>query len=560
MKKILDDDIIIVLFSPLSLELIFLILAKDEVMKKVLSGVHRNRVVSLGINNDTDVTFLAEVFGEEAVKNGWAREADRLYVLDSALDEKKILQKLSDPPPSSVLDMALPHHPKGEIVSHLFTAADGTVVSWIRHPDAFPEECRAHWRDHVLHFQFVNETIGYEAHHSVHRLALVEAYDGLPRIFAPGGVRWVDYPRREDMISDALDMSIAVSMKIEVVHTPAAGSKIAIRADKSKMPQVLGSLYTALERMGMAITAADLGISTKELDAYAVPVAPTSCVPVGAYRGGMLSAVVTADGVEEGLCAMIATLPGNPPPESVTVSIQGLGEVGYSLASRLLERGVKIVIAEVNQEPIDRFKEEFAKQCISGQAFFLENPEAIYDQPADIFSPCALRSILNEQTLPRFKAAGVKMIGGPANNIFSDQSTGPWLFQNEGILVVPYEGIGAGGVTGVSQAIMTGFLGTCPFDYREKVKVIGAYVAKILRYAHTYDLPAQVISDRILLNSVARRTLFDQAKANAFIEKMAEAFRIGGEYERVFINKWTKNGFFQGSGRFPEGGWRYLTK
>lgn len=515
-------------------------------------------VINLSSQTEEDLHFFTEVFGCDAVKKGYAHEQDRLYVLDNMLSDDEIAQKLKEIPPKSILDMPLPVQEDDEATQVLFTMPDETVVTWIKHPSALPEVCQSHWRDHLIHFQFINEKIGYEAHHSIHRFAIVEAADGIPRLFAPGGVRWVDYPTREAMISDVLDMSIAVSMKIEVVHTPSAGSKVAIRADKAKMPEVIPSLFAALERMGLVITAADLGITTEELDDYAVPVAPTASVPIGAYKDGIPSSLVTANGVTEGLFAMIKALPAKPEPKDVTVSIQGIGEVGYLLATRLLAKGVNVVIAEINSHYIARFKEEFAEACASGQAKVLDNPNDIYDVKADIFCPCALRDILNEATLPRFKAAGIKMIGGPANNIFSDQVKGPWLFQNEGILVVPYEGIGAGGVTGVSHSIMVGFFGYCPFSQEEKVKEIGYYIEKILHYAHKYNLPAQVISDRILINGVTRRTFFDHTQAKTFVNKLAEAFTIGGNYEHTFKSAWTKQGFFEGKGKFPEGGHKYL--
>ncbi len=518
----------------------------------------KNHVYHISSSIENDMNFYVEVFGVEAVKRGYAREADRIYVLDNSLTQDGIDKIMSEDAPKSILNMPLPPLPEGELVTELFTMDDGTVVSWIKHPYALPKACREHWREHLIHIQMVNEKLEYEAHHSIHRFAIVEANDGLPKLFAPGGVRWVDYPNRETMISDVLDMSIAVSMKIEVVHTPSAGSKVAIIGNKKNTKEILASVHAVLERLGLGITAADLGISTEELDQYAVPVAPTSCVPVGVYRDGMPSSVVTADGVAEGLYAMVDTLPGNPDPKDVTVSIQGIGEVGYNLAARLLKKGVNIVIAEVNQAAINNFKKEFASECASGQAKILDDPNAIYDVKANIFCPCALRDVLSEETLPRFVAAGVQMIGGPANNIFVNQLTGPWLFQNAGISVVPYEGIGAGGVTGVSQAIMTGFFGKCPFDHNEKVIVIGKYVAKILKYAQTYNLPAQVISDRILINGYRKRTFFDRIQAFAFMEKLAEAIKAGGAYETSFVNSFTKKGFFNGVGKCPDGGWKYL--
>lgn len=516
------------------------------------------KVIHLDAANEDDLAFFLDVFGEAALKKGWARERDRLYTFEEKISEDAINRIFIDPAPLSILDVPLPPVPQGALIRPLFTMPDGTEAVWIRHPAALPEGCHPHWRDHMLHFQFTNHALGFEAHHSVHRLAIVEAADGLPRMFAPGGVRWVDYPCRADMISDALDMSLAVAMKIEVVHTPSAGSKIAIMGDKKRMPETLASLYAALERMGLSITAADLGLSTEDLDTWAVPVAPTSCVPVGVFRDGMASSSITADGVAEGLFAMVETLAGAPDAKAVTVSMQGIGEVGYALAGRLLDRGINIVVAEINPSTIARFQAEFAPALATGQARILENPMHIYDVAADIFCPCALRDVLDATTLPRLKDAGVKMIGGPANNIFADQIEGPWLFQNAGLLVVPYEGIGAGGVTGVAQAIMTGIFGQCPFDPAEKIKIIGLYVAKIIRWARAYDIPAQVASDRILFNGVRRRTLLNHAQIHVFMEQLAEAYTLGNTYETVMVSRWTKKGFFSGAGKYPEGGWRYV--
>lgn len=511
------------------------------------------------LDKELDRDFIVDVFGEKALLKKCICEGDRIFILDPNVSEAEIKNEFEENYSKSVFDMPFPPLPNGELSELLFTMPDGTEVTWIKHPAALPEECRAHWKDHILHFQFANNKIGYEAHHSVHRLAVVEAHDGLPRIFAPGGIRWVDYKRREDMISDALDMSIAVSMKIEVVHTPCAGSKIAVRADKSKKNEILASLYAAVEKMGLAITAADLGLSAEELNEAAVPVAPTSSVPLGVYKDGLPSSFVTACGVQEGLAAMIDTLPQKDHPENITISVQGLGEVGYELATRLIQRKIRLIVAEINPDTVKKFTEQFKTNIENGQVTVLRDPSAIFDQKADIFCPCALRSILNEETLPRFVKAGVKMIGGPANNIFNDQKNGPWLFQNAGIVVIPYEGIGAGGVTGVAQAIMTGIFGKCPFDYRDKVKVIAKYVQKIIKYAQKYNLPAQVISDRILINSLNRRTFIGYDRAFALMTEFAEAYRIGGAYEKTFIEKMTKNGFFFGHGKYPEGGWKYLT-
>lgn len=516
------------------------------------------KCIHLSSHSEKEMAFLNEVFGLEAVAKGWAREQDRLYIVDNALDEGEIARLLQEPAPGSILECPAPSLPEGPLAEVLFTQEDGTAVTLIKHPEALPAPCREHWRDHFLMFSFQNEEIGFSAYHAIHRFACVNAADGKHRLFTPGGIRWVDYPDTETAISDALDMSLAVTMKLEVVKLPCAGSKVSIVGDKANKGAVLAALFKAMKRIGLCITAADLGLSTDDLQAHVTPEDPKAVVPIGVYRDGIPSGKVTADGTFAGLEGMVAALPGSPAIKDVTFAVQGLGEVGYFLAEKLLAVGASIYVSEINQEVVAKFLEENQDAVQAGRLNSLEDPDAIYDAPADIFCPCALRDILNEQSLERFKKAGVKLIGGPANNLFTDQITGPWMFLNAGIPVIPYEGIGAGGVTGVSYSIMSGFMGANPFPIAERITMIARYVEKIIRYAREYDLPPQVISDRILFRGGQRRTLFTRDQAFAFIERLKVGWANGPAAEQAVLTEWAKDGFFSGSGKFPGGGWKYL--
>ena len=137
--------------------------------------------------------------------------------------------------------------------------------------------------------------------------------------------------------------------------------------------------------------------------------------------------------------------------------------------------------------------------------------------------------------------------------MFSDQINGPWLFHNAGLPVVPYEGIGAGGVTGVAYSVMTGIFGQCPFAISDKIKLIKNYVAKVLRWSQRYDLPPQVISDRILFRSAQRRRLLGQTRTDQLLEKLRWAFNSKNRsFEQDLVNEYTKRGFFYGTGRYND--------
>ena len=502
-----------------------------------------------------DRTFVREVYGYAAEESGWFRERDRLFVLGDALSDPEAREKLGGAAPVGVLEVPPPPRPDGPAARLFLAQEDGTEVIWIRHPEALPEPCRNHWRDHASLFEIRNRRLGFTAYTSIHSYAFLEGADGRFRMFGPGGIRWIDYPDPETAISDALDMSLAVAMKIQVVRTPSGGNKIAVIGDRRNLGPALAAIFACYERMGLIVTSADLGLSLADLEAHALPVAPTCLVPMGVYRHGVPSALVTADAAAAGLAAMAASLPGSPGLDGLTVSMQGLGEVGYRVAQHLLERGTRLVIAEIDPAVRAAIRDEHPAAFDSGRAVLLDDADAVYDAPADIFFPCALRDILTADRIARFRRAGVRIIGGPANNLFPDQTKGPWDYHRAGLPVVPYEGIGAGGVTGVAYSVMAGIYGACPFSLDEKIGLIADYVARVLSWSRRYALPPQVISDRILFRGIRRRRVLQQDQSDRLLEDIRRAM-TGPDREResALVNDLTKRGLFQGTGRHPGAG------
>lgn len=513
--------------------------------------VTNGKIIQLNSKNREDLQFIREAYGYETEEKGWFREKDRLFLISGALTTKTAQSKLRGAPPPGILDIPMPPLPGGPVSRRFMTMEDGTIVRWIRHPSVLPKSSQPHWRNHTALFEARGKNPDFTCYTSIPSFATVEGADGKFRFLAPGGIRWIDYPSRAAAISDAMDMSLAVAMKIQVVRTPSGGNKIAVYGDLRHKSRVLRSIFSTYERMGFIVTSADLGLSLEDLEKYALPVAPTSIVPMGVYKNGIPSALVTADACFAAMHAMAASLPQSPPLSSLTVSIQGIGEVGYRLAQHLIENGTKVIIAEPNDKTCSQFKSECQRAFSTGQAVFLKDPNAIYGTAADIFCPCALRDILDRRSLTRLLKAGVRIVGGPANNLFSDQINGPWLFHNAGLPVIPYEGIGAGGVTGVAYSVMTGILGSCPFTISDKIQLIKDYVAKILRWSQCYDLPPQLISDRILFRSTQRRRLLGQDRTDDLLENLRRAFDSDNrKLEQDLVNEYTKKGFFYGSGRF----------
>ena len=77
------------------------------------------------------------------------------------------------------------------------------------------------------------------------------------------------------------------------------------------------------------------------------------------------------------------------------VAVQGVGNVGYFLTERLLEAGAEVHVADIFPEKVQKAVELGARAV---------SPEGIFDLECDIFAPCALGGVINDETAERLKA------------------------------------------------------------------------------------------------------------------------------------------------------------
>ncbi|MDX1568688.1 MAG: Glu/Leu/Phe/Val dehydrogenase family protein, partial [Longimicrobiales bacterium] len=146
---------------------------------------------------------------------------------------------------------------------------------------------------------------------------------------------------------------------------------------------------------------------------------------------------LTAWGVFQGIRACLQEVYGSDDLEGRHVSIQGAGHVGYYLARHLTQAGAKITVADIDEVRAARIEEEFGAERVG--------PDEIYDVEADVFAPCALGGVVNDQTLPRLQ---VDIVAGSANNQLAEDRHAAAL-ADEGILYAPDYVINAGGLCSV---------------------------------------------------------------------------------------------------------------
>ncbi|GAC1477881.1 MAG: leucine dehydrogenase [Gemmatimonadaceae bacterium] len=253
---------------------------------------------------------------------------------------------------------------------------------------------------------------------------------------ALGGTRFWHYASDADAITDALRLARGMTYKNAVAGLNLGGGKSVIIGDNKTRHREM--LFRAHGRFieslgGRYVTAEDVGTSPADMDFVHME---TDYVAGLAGRSGDPSPV-TAHGVFRAIQASARWKWGSDDLAGKTVAIQGLGHVGWYLAKELHAAGAKLVVTDIDAERIKRVVNDYKAKGVG--------PDEIYGVQADIFAPCALGAVINDDTLPQLK---VGIVAGAANNQLLEQRHGDAL-EERGILYAPDYVANAGGVINV---------------------------------------------------------------------------------------------------------------
>ncbi len=152
----------------------------------------------------------------------------------------------------------------------------------------------------------------------------------------------------------------------------------------------------------------------------------------------------TALGTFLGLKAAVKHAHGRDTLDGVRVGVQGLGSVGMKLCRHLSREGAKLFVTDISQDNLIVASRDLgAKVLAPGET--RDDPGLIIDTPLDVFAPCALGAIVNDNTIDRMKTS---VIAGAANNQLATEDMAGKL-RDKGILYAPDYVINAGGVIAV---------------------------------------------------------------------------------------------------------------
>lgn len=307
---------------------------------------------------------------------------------------------------------------------------------------------------------------------------------------ALGGCRIWNYASEGEALNDALRLSHGMTYKAAVAGLNLGGGKAVIIADPKNIKN-RKELFQSFARFvhslgGRYITAEDVGTNVKDMDLvrestpHVVGISPT-------LGGSGDPSILTAIGVQYGMKACVKKVFGTDSLSGKKILFQGLGHVGYPLLKALVAEGAHVIVTDIDQERTSHICKECNVESIG--------PNDIYDVSADIFCPCALGAIINDNTIERLK---VKIIAGSANNQLADYSKHGQALHKKGIVYAPDYVINGGGLINVSHEIK---------GYNEKnaiaeCKNIYNTIAEVLAISEKECLPTMDAANKIAENRI----------------------------------------------------------
>ena len=307
---------------------------------------------------------------------------------------------------------------------------------------------------------------------------------------ALGGTRMWNYETEEEAIEDAIRLGRGMTYKNAAAGLNLGGGKTVIIGDPLKdkneeMFRAFGRFIQGLN--GRYITAEDVGTTVADMDLiheetdFVTGISP-------AFGSSGNPSPVTAYGCYIGMKAAALEAWGDDSLEGKTVSVQGVGNVAYTLCEHLHQEGAKLIVTDINQEAVARAVKDFGATAVA--------PNDIYSQQADIFAPCAMGAIINDETIPQLK---VKVVAGSANNQLKEERHGDEL-EALGIVYAPDFVINSGGVINVADELY----GYNNERAMKRVETIYDSITRIFEISKRDGIPSYQAADRMAEERIDR--------------------------------------------------------
>ncbi len=331
--------------------------------------------------------------------------------------------------------------------------------------------------EHGSHEQIVvchNKDIGLKAYIAIHNTTLGPAL---------GGTRMWTYNNDEEALVDVLRLSKGMTYKAAAAGLNLGGGKAVIIGDPKKdkteaMFRAFGRFVNSLN--GKYITAEDVGTTVKDMEYVFMETPYVTGIPKD-FGGSGDPSPYTAHGVLMGIKASCKEKFGTDELKGVRVTVQGLGNVGHNLCEYLHQEGAILTVADIDKERVKRVQEKLGAK--------VTDPNTIVTEETDVFAPCALGAVVNDDTIGNLKC---KVIAGGANNILKEHRHGDALMEM-GILYAPDYVANAGGLMNVFVELE----GYSPDRAFEKTRQVYHNLLKVFEIAKRDNIPTYKAADRL---------------------------------------------------------------
>ena len=319
-----------------------------------------------------------------------------------------------------------------------------------------------------------DKTVGLKAIIAIHNTALGPAL---------GGTRMWNYKTEDDALTDVLRLAKGMTYKASAAGLNLGGGKAVIignpKTDKTEgLFRAFGQFVNSLN--GRYITAEDVGTNVQDMEHIFMESAWVTGIPKG-FGGSGDPSPYTAHGVLMGIKAAAKEKLGTDSLKGLRVAVQGLGNVGSNLVKYLIEEGANVVVADIDQSRVKMMHDQFGCE--------VSNPDDILTVDCEIFAPCAMGAVINDQSIGKLKA---KIIAGGANNVLAEPRHGDQL-RELGILYTPDYVINAGGLMNVFVELE----GYSPDRAFDKTRKVYDNCMKVFEIAKRDNISTHIAADRL---------------------------------------------------------------
>tara|TARA_R110002096_G_scaffold237751_10_gene428675 strand:- start:2466 stop:3641 length:1176 start_codon:yes stop_codon:yes gene_type:complete len=307
---------------------------------------------------------------------------------------------------------------------------------------------------------------------------------------ALGGTRMWNYESEQAALKDVLRLSRGMTYKAAITGLNLGGGKAVIigdpRKDKSE------ALFRAFGRFvdglgGRYITAEDVGMEEKNMEWVYSETKFVTGIPK-AMGGSGNPSPVTGFGVYMGAKACAKKAFGSDSLKGKRIALQGAGNVASHFARHAAKEGAKLFISDIYEDKANELANELGAEVVA--------PDAIYGLDVDIFTPCALGGVINDETMELFKCP---VIAGGANNVLDDEDKHGKMLQDKGIIYAPDYVINAGGLINVAGELEGYNEQRC----LDKAAQIYDTILNILKYAEEHKIPTHKASNILAEQRIA---------------------------------------------------------